>query len=136
MSTTLKAGQKVFLPFFINATDLAAATNQELIAPVSGFITEIHTVVQVAIVTGGDITVKTGDALAVTVAGLTATIPNSAAAGSRVSGTATAGSSTRAVTKGDRIAILSAAAFNGGGAINGQLVIESADTSPALPAAT
>lgn len=133
MSATLKGGQRIFLPFFINATDLSAGTNQEMIAPMAGYITEIKTVVQVAIVTGGDITVKTGDALATTVAGLTATIPNSAAAGSRVSDKATAGSSTRQVAEGDRIAILSAAAFNGGGAVSGYLVLESANTDPALP---
>lgn len=133
---SLKAGQRVFLPFYFDATDLSAGTNQELIAPVTGFIVGIKTVVQVAIVTGGDITVKTGDALAVTVAGLTATIANSAAAGSRVSDTPTDGSSTRAVTEGDRIAILAAAAFNGGGAVRGLLVIDTANVSPALPAAT
>lgn len=133
MSATLKGGQRVFLPFFINATDLSAGTNQEIIAPMDGYLTEIQTVVQVAIVTGGDITVKTGDALAVTVAGLTATIPNSAAAGSRVTDAATAGSDTRYVTKGSRIAVLSAAAFNGGGAVNGYLTLESANTDPALP---
>lgn len=132
---SLKAGTIRYLPFFINQTDLLAGTAAELIAPENGYITGLSTTVQVAITTGGDIDVKTGDALGTTVAGLTQAIANSATKGTRQRTTATAGSSTRYVAKGARIGVVPSAAFDTGGAVSGLVEFESADTSPALPAA-
>lgn len=129
---SLKAGEHIAIPFFINQTDLLAGTSQELIAPVDGYLVELHTTVQTAVTTGGAITVKTGDALATTVAGLTNTIADAATVGTRLSSSATSGSASRVVSKGDRISIQSAAGFATAGAVNGFLVLATSDVSPAL----
>ena len=65
------AARVIHLPFSINATDLAAGTSTELVAPVAGRITRLSTIVQTAIVTGGDVTAAIG---VTAVAGLTCTI--------------------------------------------------------------
>jgi hypothetical protein len=54
---------------------------------------------------------------------LTNTIADAAAKGSIVSDTPTAGDATTAVVAGQRIQIVPAAAFNGGGAVRGILEI-------------
>lgn len=110
----------VYLPYVINATDLAAGTSQEFVSPVSGSISRLSTAVQVAIVTGGDVTVNLDTT---PVAGLTCTIPDAAAKGSIVTDTPTAGDATTLVTAGQRIQIVPSAPFNGGGAVNGILEI-------------
>lgn len=127
----LFAGDFEYLPFTINATDLAAGTGQEVYIPRSGYVVGLFTVVQEAIVTGGVIDVKTGAALATTVGGLSQTIADSATVGTRQATDATAGSSTRVVAKGDRLSVVPSAAFNGGGAMRGFVVLASADVSPA-----
>lgn len=129
---SLKTGFKINVPFELNATELAAPTNYDIVSPIDGYIDAMLSTVQTAIVTGGDITVLTGDAGGTTVAGLTTTVANSAAKGTRYSAQATAGSATRKVSKGDRIQIVPGAAFNGGGAVTGFLVISTSDVSPAL----
>lgn len=114
------AERYVYLPFAINATDLAAPTSQELVSPVSGSVSRLTGIVQTAIVTGGDLTVN----LDVTaVAGLTCTFADAAAKGTIVTDTPTAGDATTLVAAGQRIQIVSSAPFNGGGAINGILEI-------------
>lgn len=113
-----------YMPFEIEATELAAATNEELVCPVGGRIRRIRAVVQTAIVTGGAITVNVNT---VAVDGLTITAADSDAAGVRYTDTPTAGHATAVVAAGDRISIVSASAFNGGGAINGVLEIEVTD---------
>lgn len=133
---SLKAGTIRYLPWNLNQTDLLAPTDFELVAPENGYITALVSTVQVAVTTGGTLDVKTGDALATTVAGLQQTIADAATKGTRQRTTATAGSSTRYVAKGARIAIVAAAAFATAGAMQGFVEFESADTSPALPAAT
>lgn len=130
---SLKAGTTRIIPFNIGATELAAGTVQDLIAPEAGIIEQLVTTVQTAIVTGGVLTVKTGDALATTVGGLAQTIADSATKGTRQTTNATAGSSTREVAAGARIGIEPSAAFNGGGAMSGHLVLRSSNISPALP---
>lgn len=129
---SLKAGALVYLQFAINQTDLLAGTSAELIAPCDGVVTGASVTVQAAVTTGGDITVLTGPAGATTVAGLTVTIADAATKGTVVSDTATVGSTTRKVSKGDRIQVVPSAAFATAGAVNGHLVIATADTSPAL----
>lgn len=107
----------IFIPFFINATDLSAGTSQYVISPVAGQVIGIHTDVQVAIVTGGAITVQLSD---VDVVGLTVTVADAAAVGTVQSDLATdLAGATGTVAKDGAIEIVSAAAFNGGGAING-----------------
>lgn len=130
----LKAGTEVHIPFNIGATELAAGTVFDMIAPIDGVIEILRTTVQTAIGTGGVLTVKTGDALATTVAGLAQTIADSATKGTRQNTTSTAGSSTRVVTAGTRVGIEPSAAFASAGAMSGILVFRSADVSPALPA--
>ncbi|CAN5361264.1 hypothetical protein BH09PSE4_BH09PSE4_17120 [soil metagenome] len=114
------AERYIHLPFFINATDLAAPTTAELVSPVAGTITRMFTVVQTAIVTGGDITAKVDTT---DVVGLTCTIADAAAKGSVVNDTPTAGDATTAVLPGQRIQIVPSAPFNGGGAVSGILEI-------------
>lgn len=122
--SVVKQMGRVVIPWEIEATELGAGTAENLVSPVDGFIDTIRGVVQEAIVTGGAITVEVNT---VAVTGLTITAANSDAAGVRYSDRPTTPrSSTTAVAKGDRITITPAAAFNGGGAINGTLEIEAA----------
>lgn len=131
---SLKAGERIPIQWGLNATDLAAgvSNSSEHIAPADGYLSELQSIVQEAIVTGGTLTVKTGNALGVTVAGLTQTIADAATKGTRQTTQATAKSSTKFVSKGDRIVIEPANAFNGGGAMKGTLWLETAQTDPAL----
>lgn len=129
---SLKAGALVYVQFAINQTDLLAGTSAELIAPCDGVITDLDVTVQAAITTGGDVTVKTGDAGATTVAGVSIAVATSATKGTRYTDSATAGSATRKVSKGDRIQVVPSAAFDTGGAISGFVTIATADVSPAL----
>ncbi|MDF7776877.1 hypothetical protein P1X14_16590 [Sphingomonas sp. AOB5] len=108
------------LPYDIPATELAAGTPIDLICPISGFIARNTTIVQTAIVTGGDVTVKNDTT---DVVGLTNSIADAAAKGSIVTDTPTLGDATTAVVAGQRIQIVPAAAFNGGGAVRGLLEI-------------
>jgi hypothetical protein len=117
---SLNAGRTVALPFVIPATELAAGTSTEIVSPVNGFVTGLQVIVQTAIVTGGDVTVNIGTTA---VTGLTATVADAAAKGAVVSDSATQGTTTRAVNIGDRLQIVPASAFNGGGALAGNLLI-------------
>lgn len=126
---SLKAGILTHLPWRLAATELAAGTAFEIVSPVDGYIENIRGIVQVAIVTGGAITVEIAT---VAVTGLGLTVADSATKGTVYSDDATAGTATRYVSKGSRITITPAAAFNGGGALDGFLAIRSIDVSPAL----
>ena len=126
---SLKAGILTHLKWSLPATELAAGTSHEIVSPVAGYIENIRAVAQVAIVTGGAVTVEINT---VAVTGLSLTVADSDAKGTRYSDDATAGTSTRLVAKGDRIEIQPSAAFNGGGALDGFLTIRSIDVSPAL----
>jgi hypothetical protein len=127
---TLQVGERVYLPFDIPATELSAGTSIELVAPTDGYVEELITVVQTAIVTGGPITASIG---VTAVTGLSITVANSATKGTTQSATPTAGSSTRAVAKNGRIQITPDAAFNGGGAVSGVLILRTNDNSPVQP---
>ncbi len=120
-------GGTVRLQFSINQVDLLAGTAKELIAPEDGFIAGLDTSVQIAVTTGGTVNVKTGDALGVTVGGIVQTIANSATKGTRQSTKSIKGDDSRAVKKGDRIAI-QAASFATAGALEGVLTIQSIDS--------
>ncbi|MEO7691282.1 MAG: hypothetical protein ABIS51_18505 [Sphingomonas sp.] len=114
------ADRFIHLPFFINATDLAAPTTQEFVSPVSGSISRLTGIVQTAIVTGGDLTVNLDTT---PVAGLTCTFADAATKGTIVTDTPTAGDATTLVAAGQRIQLVPSAPFNGGGAIGGILEI-------------
>lgn len=127
MASSLNYGMPdVTVQWFLNTTDLAANTDQELVCPCDGYIKEIRAIVQAAVTTGGTIQVKTGAALATTVAGAVITVGDAATKGTTYVATATAGSATRKVSKGDRIG-LDLTSFATAGALQGSLIIESAD---------
>ena len=117
----LKIGAEYAIPFAIPQVELLAGTAIDLVAPADGFINEIQAVATTTITTGGAITVQTKGTT--TVDGLNATFANAAAKGTVRSGRATKGHASRWVNKGDRISILPAAAFDGAGAVNGQLIL-------------
>lgn len=112
---------KVFLPWVIGATELSAGTPTELISPIAGRITLLRSTVQVAISTGGVLTVEVNTTA---VDGLSITVANSATVGTRQSDAPTAAHATAIVAAGDRIEIIPSAAFDGGGALAGILEIE------------
>jgi hypothetical protein len=56
----LDAGLEGTVQFFVNATDLAANTAQELLAPVAGRISRMDTIVSATITTGGTIVPQVG----------------------------------------------------------------------------
>lgn len=114
------APRTIAIPFTIPATELSAGTSIELVSPVNGVITRLTTIVNTLIVTGGDVTANVGTT---PVAGLACTVADAAAKGSVVTDTPTLGDATTSVAAGDRIQIVPAAAFNGGGAVNGYIEI-------------
>lgn len=116
-----RIGNFVFIPFNIPATELGAGTPIDVVAPVGGVIHKAFAMVNEAIVTGGDIAVKIGTT---DVVGLTLTVANSATKGTVITDTPTLPSATRRVEEGGRMQLVPAAAFNGGGAVNGFLVLE------------
>lgn len=116
----LSMGDNVYLQFAINETDTLAGTSAELIAPVTGYVVGLDVIVQKAVTTGGAVTVEVEDTA---VAGLSVTVADSATKGTTYSDTPTSQSATQAVTKGDRIEVIPAAAFNTGGAISGFITI-------------
>lgn len=119
--TSVGGNGAVYLPFFINQTDLLAGTSAELISPIAGRITTLRTTVQVDVTTGGDITVKVNTTA---VDGLTISVANGATKGTRQSDSPTAAHASAIVAAGDRIEIVPAAAFDTAGAVSGILVIE------------
>lgn len=113
-----------FREFFdLDVTDLAAGTTNayEGLVPCDCTLKGATAIVRVAVVTGGDITMAN---VTTTVDGLTLTIANSATKGTAVSDTPTSGHATTTFTKGTRYQVIPAAAFNGGGAINGYIEFE------------
>lgn len=113
-----------FREFFdLDATDLAAGTTNayEGLVPCDCTLKGATAIVRVAVVTGGDITMAN---VTTTVDGLTLTVASSATKGTAVSDTPTAGHATTTFTKGTRYQVIPAAAFNGGGAINGYIEFE------------
>lgn len=120
---SLLMGKNVVIPFAINQTDLLAGTAFEIVAPCDGFVSELQVIVQTAVTTGGGITVEVeGDA----VDGLTVTVADAATKGTVLSDKPTANTATRIVSKGDRIEVIPAAAFATAGAVNGNLIINTA----------
>lgn len=124
---SIEAGVRYSVPFVIPQTELLAGTAIELVAPEDGYIDELQVIVQTAVTTGGAVTVNIGTT---PVTGLSVTIASAATKGTVVTDTATAGSATRRVTKGQRISVVPGAAFDTAGALAGNVIINSADKSP------
>lgn len=112
-------GQKVFLPWQYNATQINAGTPWYLVCPVYGNITGIRSAVEIAFTTGGDITVEvTGTP----VDGLSMAVGTDAA-GTLDADTPTLGHATTAVAPGVSVEIIGSAGFDSAGALNGVLEI-------------
>lgn len=120
---SLNMGAERYIEFAINQTDTLAGTSAELIAPVDGFIEELGVIVQAAVGTGGSVKVAVG---ATDVAGATVDVADSATKGTTYSAKSTAKSTTRVVSKGDRIQVIPAAAFATSGAVSGYVKINTA----------
>jgi len=116
IDTKLYNRTNIYIPFHIPAAELAAGTSIEMLAPFSGKLRALRTIIQTDIVTGGVVSVKIGTT---DVAGLSVTVANGATKGT-VQADSTA-SDTGTVVFGDRIQIVPSAAFNGGGEIRGFL---------------
>lgn len=117
---TVSLPPRVFLSEQLDATRLSAGTSCYVLAPFAGFVERATSCVDTAIVTGGDITFEISN---VAITGLTVTVPDSAAVGSVVSDTPTTvngAANANNVITADRTAleIVPAAAFNGGGALD------------------
>lgn len=102
--------------FQISSTDLLAHTTQQFIAPCDGVITELVTIVQTAVTTGGTIKVQING---VDVSGATITVANSATVGTVQHGFANGG--TTAAIKENDVVTLVTASFATAGALNGMI---------------
>ncbi len=117
-----KRGGKVYIPWEIEETQLLAPTAEQIVCPVAGFIAGVRGVVQKAVTTGGDLTVEVGG---VAVTGLSLTVANGDAAGTRYSDTPTTWhSSTTVVAAGDALTITPGSPFATAGEMNGILEID------------
>ncbi|MER9178928.1 hypothetical protein [Mesorhizobium sp. M0767] len=123
MPGTIVIGDTKNVPFAINETDTLAGTSQEILAPFNGFVNAIYVITQKAVTTGGTVKVAIGTT---DVVGATVTVPDASAKGAILSGNATKPSSTRAVTKGQRVQVIPDAAFATAGAVNGFVEFTSA----------
>lgn len=117
---SIKFGDNLYLAWQGNQTGILAGTDLDLIAPVGGYITELGVVVDTAVTAGDLVGVEINT---VAVAGLTVDVADGATKGTRYTGNATAGSSTRRVEKGDRISITFGADFATAGNLNGYILI-------------
>lgn len=118
----------IYLPFHINATDLAAGTAQQLVAPCAGRITRLQTIVQVAL------PASTNELGFVTVAINGTTVTNSTSSSyttatggngsvGDVSSSAITDSDTSTVAAGDQIAVVPSSTWASAGALNGTIEI-------------
>lgn len=114
---SLLIGDRMAIPFQANQTDVLAPTSCEMLAPFDGFVSGLFVTVQVAVGTGGVVKVVKG--ASTDVVGASVTVADSATKGTTYSAYSTGGNSSRAVTKGQRIQVDFAAAFNTTGALNG-----------------
>ncbi|RWI46828.1 MAG: hypothetical protein EOQ93_29310 [Mesorhizobium sp.] len=131
---SLKAGSRRFLDFIINQTDLLAGTAIEIIVPEDCVVEAVRTSVQVAVTTGGTLTLKKTVSTAldtVVSAALTQTIANSATKGTQQVTSDLTGLSTLKLSAGDRLAIVPAS-FATAGAIIGTVAVRSVSVAPAL----
>lgn len=129
--SSLNAGmQDATLQFAIIQADLIANNGAEIVSPVDGYISNLRTIVQSAVTTGGTVKVQING---VDVPGLSLTVANAATKGTRAvaSNTPKIGTA-RKVVKGDRISVVTSG-FASAGALNGALNISAADTDGVMP---
>lgn len=132
---SIKAGNREFIYFAINQTDLLAGTAIEIPVPIDCVVEAVRSIVQVAVTTGGTLTLKktVTTALDTTVsAALTTTIANGALKGAQQHLVDLTGLSTLKFSAGDRLAILPAS-FATAGAVIGMVTLRSISLAPALP---
>ena len=111
----------IYLPFFINQTDLLAGTSQWIPAPEAGQIVKAACVTQVGVTTGGNITVELAT---VAVTGLTVVVADAAVAGDVDSDVPTdLAGATGAVTKEQVVEVVVDSAFATAGAVNGYVTL-------------
>lgn len=111
-----RSPRRLYLAFAINEIDTLAGTAAELASPVVGAISQLQTIVQKAVTTGGDVTVSVG---ATAVDGLACTIADAAAKGTIATDVPTVNHVTTLVAVGSRIQVTPAGAFAGAGAVSG-----------------
>jgi hypothetical protein len=111
----------IYVPFFANQTDLLAGTSQWIPSPEAGQIVKAACVTQVAVTTGGNITVELAT---VAVVGLTVVVADAAAVGDVDSDVPTdLAGATGAVAKEQVIEVVLDAAFATAGAVNGYVTV-------------
>lgn len=113
---------KVYLSWEIEQTELLAATAEQIVCPVAGWINKARGIVQSAVTTGGPVTFEVNT---VAVVGLAFTIANADAAGVRYSDTPTTRhSATTVVAAGDEITVSPGAAIDTAGQLNGVIEVD------------
>jgi hypothetical protein len=121
VNPTTDADQLVYCDSFIEETDLLAGTSHFVIAPCSGHISKMASVVKKAVTTGGTLSVELGGEK---VTGLDVVVADSASVGDIDSGTPSDATADYArVTKGDAIEIVGDTAFATAGEVWVQLTI-------------
>jgi hypothetical protein len=116
--SSIQPGPITRVPFDISAADVSAGTPFDFICPVDGFMGRFTIIIQTAIVTGGVVNVKNN---VTDIPLATITVADAATKGSIQTVATAKGEPLRAVTKGQRMQIVHSAAFNGGGAISGDV---------------
>lgn len=111
---------KILIPFTIEQTELLAGTAADICAPCAGYITGMMVSVEVAVTTGGALTVELNTS---TVTGLSVTLANSATAGTVYQDSILKIAAGLAAA-GDDITITPAAAIDTAGAVTGFLIFE------------
>ncbi len=114
---------RAFIPWELEQTQLLAPTNEQLVSPIAGIIDRNTTIVQAAVTTGGDITVKVGST---DVTGLTNTVADGATAGTIATDqptTVTGNDATTQVAARGQIQIVPGSPFATAGEVNGVLEV-------------
>lgn len=106
---------KVYLEDLVDSTDLLAGTSHWVAAPIDGYLSKVWSVTNIDVTTGGAITIELGG---VPIPGLSVVVGDAGGVGDVDSDTPTNSADVfNAVTKGDPIEIVSAAAFASAGEV-------------------
>ncbi len=121
INPTNDSDKEIYCTSFIQQTDLLAGTSHFVIAPCSGHISRLSTVVKKAVTTGGTITLELGGEK---VKGIDVVVANSSAVNAiDTSVPDNAGSDSTRVTKGDVIEIVGDTAFATAGEVFAMITI-------------
>jgi hypothetical protein len=121
INPTTNTDKLIYCDSFIEQTDLLAGTSHFVIAPCSGHISRLSSVVKKAVTTGGTITVELGGEK---VKGMDCVVADSSSVNAIDTGTpSVAGANYTRVTKGDVIEIVGDATFASAGEIWVQITI-------------